>query len=114
MTYHFELLNWIVDFLNIKIEIIKESELNVSGTSTARLVNVCKELGAETYLSGPSGKNYINKKLFEENHIKLKYQEYEPVIYPQHLSKKFIPNLSIIDMLANIGPDESLQKLNCF
>lgn len=109
---NFELITKIISWLDINVEIILESELNIKGTSTTRLVNVCKELGAGTYLSGPGGKNYINQKLFDENDINLKYQEYEPLIYSQHLSEKFIPNLSIIDMLANIGPIESLEKLN--
>ena len=45
------------------------------------------------------------EKLFEKNNIKLEYQHYVYPQYQQHLSRSFVPDLSIIDMLANVGPD---------
>ena len=36
--------------------------------------------------------------------MKLKYQNYKSAAYTQNLSKVFIPDLSIIDVLANMGP----------
>ncbi len=101
---NFEGIKKVIEWLGIKTEVIKESELNVRGTSTERLVNVCKAVGADVYLSGVGGKNYINEKLFEKNNIKLKYQNYKSAAYTQNLSKVFIPDLSIIDVLANMGP----------
>ena len=95
--------NLIFDWLDIKTEIILESELDVTGTSSKRLLNICKKLGADTYISGIGGKTYLDEKLFEKNKIILKYQNYNPIRYLQHMSKSFIPNLSIIDLLANVG-----------
>jgi len=106
----FETLKKTMEWLGIKTKIIRESELNVSGNSTERLVNVCKAVGAETYISGIGGKNYVEKKLFEDNQIKLIYQTYSPTSYPQRFSKIFFPNLSILDMLFNVGP-KSLQLI---
>ena len=101
---NFETLKKCIEWLGIKTEIIIESELNVNGTSTERLVNVCKAVGADTYLSGIVGKDYLNEALFEKNNINLKYKNYKSITYTQNLSKTFIPNLSIIDVLANNGP----------
>ena len=95
----------IFDWLDIKTEIVLESELNVTGTSSKRLLNICKKLGADTYISGIGGKRYLDEKLFEKNKIILKYQNYNPIRYLQHTSKSFISNLSIIDLLANVGSD---------
>jgi hypothetical protein len=75
----------------------------VSGQLTERLVKVCKKLGADTYISGIGGKRYLDEKSFEKNKIILKYQNYNTIRYLQHMSKSFIPNLSIIDLLANVG-----------
>lgn len=97
-----------IEWLGIKIEIIKESELNINGKATERLVDVCKSLNADTYISGIGGKGYLNEKLFEERKIGLRYQNYKPIPYKQNFSKTFIPNLSIIDLISNIG-DESLK-----
>ena len=67
-------------------------------------MNICKAVGADTYLSGIVGKDYLNEALFEKNNINLKYKNYKSITYTQNLSKTFIPNLSIIDVLANNGP----------
>jgi hypothetical protein len=94
-----------MEWLGIKIPIVRESELNVSGTSNERLTNVCKKLGADTYVSGSGGVSYMDEGVFERNNIKLLHQNYVPVPYPQRFSETFVPNLSIIDMLANAGLD---------
>ena len=98
-----QILKKIFGWLDIKTEIVLESELNVTGTSSKRLLNICKKLGADTYISGIGGKRYLDEKLFEKNKIILKYQNYNPIRYLQHMSKSFIPNLSIIDLLANVS-----------
>jgi hypothetical protein len=102
---NYETLTKTIEWLDLKIEIIKESELNVSGNSTDRLVNICKSVGAETYVSGIGGKEYMNENIFEKNKIKLEYQQFLHPEYPQHFSETFIPNLSIIDLLVNMGSD---------
>ena len=100
------LMKKIFDWLEIKTKIIYESELGVSGKATDRLINICKSLNADIYLSGDMGHDYLNEELFKQNEIELQYQNYKPKHYNQILSKEFIPNLSIIDMLSNIGHDE--------
>ena len=102
---NFETIKQVFVWLNIKTKIVIESELDVSGPPTERLVMVCKKLGADTYISGIGGKKYLDEKLFEKNKIILKYQNYNPIKYTQHMSKSFIPNLSIIDLLANAGSE---------
>lgn len=102
---NFTSLKKTLDFLNIKIKIIKESELDISGKSTKRLVNICKAIGADIYVSGIGGKNYMDEKSFSENKIKIEYQNYSSVVYPQHQTHEFIPDLSIIDLLFNLGKD---------
>ncbi len=64
-----------------------------------------KKLDATTYLSGIGGKNYLDETLFVKNNITLKYQNYLPINYKQIHSSQFISNLSILDMLCNIGPN---------
>jgi hypothetical protein len=102
---NYELIKQVNKWLEIDIKIIRESELSPKGISTERLVNVCKKLDATTYLSGIGGKNYLDETLFVKNNITLKYQNYSPMNYKQIHSLKFIPNLSILDMLCNIGPN---------
>ena len=100
-----ETLKQVIYWLGLKVDIVRESELNVSTASTQRLIDVCKAVGADTYVAGSGSKDYMDEKLFERNGLNLQYQSYSPAYYQQHLSKEFIPDLSIIDMLANVGPE---------
>jgi hypothetical protein len=102
---NFHTLKKAFDWLEIKTEIVLESELNITGTSSERLLNICKKIGATKYLSGPGGKNYLNEKIFTQDKINVEFQKYNPVIYTQKNTKSFIPNLSILDLLFNMGLD---------
>ena len=107
---NFETLKKVISWLGIKIEIVRESELKPNGTSTDRLIDVCKKIDADTYISGIGGKNYMDESLFEKNNLKFIYQDYSYTEYPQHMAKEFVPNLSILDMLFNVG-EQSLDLL---
>ncbi len=98
-------------YLGLISKLVRSSELNVSGTSTARLVNICQALGADTYLSGRGGRKYQDETLFTQNGIRLEYIDYECTPYPQGSYPDFIPNLSIIDMILNLGPEETARRL---
>ena len=101
----YETLKQIISWLGLKVEIIRESTLNVNSKSTQRLIDACKAVGADTYVSGMGAVDYMDVGLFEKNNVKVEFQKYVQLPYPQHLSATFIPNLSIIDLLANVGPD---------
>ena len=50
------LLTMTLDMLEIKKSIVYSSQLNSSGQRSELLVNLCRSVGATTYLSGPGGK----------------------------------------------------------
>ena len=64
---------------------------------------MCKFIGADTYLSGSGGKNYVNENQFTEANINVQWHSYEHPTYNQCFSG-FEPNMSIIDLLFNEGP----------
>ena len=43
---------------------------------THRLVDICVQLGADQYLAGAGGKDYLDESLFEEEGIEVIYQKY--------------------------------------
>jgi len=69
---------------------------------TRRLVGLCRELGADAYLSGREGRHYLERAPFAEAGLDLWFQEVEAPVYPQ-LHGAFISHLSILDMLFNVG-----------
>lgn len=98
------LLDWIESELMINTPKIYSSKIEKSsGTSTERLVSICKQLGADEYLSGFGGSKYQDEKLFNASGIHLKSYNFKHPVYPQ-LWGDFIPNLSILDLLFNCGP----------
>jgi len=99
-----ESLKQVISWLRLRTKIVLESELGISSKSTNRLVDVCKAVGAETYVAGSGSKSYMDESLFARNNIHIEYQNWVPVRHSQNLANVFIPNLSILDMLANLGP----------
>jgi len=79
-------------------KIKKSSIMNISTTSTQRLIDIMKYKNCDTYISGGGGDNYQDSELYKKNNIKLIYQDFEHPIYPQK-SKEFIKGLSIIDYI---------------
>ena len=92
--------------LGFKFKMIKSSDLKVQGASTERLINICKELEADQYLSGPgTDKGHgVEKQAFEKQGIKVKIKEFSNPQYKQQFSSQgFLPYMSIIDLLFNEG-----------
>jgi hypothetical protein len=94
----------ILEFLGISKQIYLESQLDISSEKSLRIIDICKKLNADTYLSGLGGKDYLDQGLFKKNNIKLIFQDFSHPQYPQ-LFKPFIPYMSIIDLLNNCGKD---------
>tara|TARA_B100001094_G_scaffold111626_1_gene107439 strand:- start:746 stop:1318 length:573 start_codon:yes stop_codon:yes gene_type:complete len=70
---NFNIILKIKDLLNISTEVIKDYKTGL--TSTDRLVEICKLYGAKEYISGPSGKNYLDLDKFTTNSIKVSFQD---------------------------------------
>ncbi len=98
----------ILSYLGIDKPFKFSSELKVEGEKTDRLVNICKKLSADIYISGSGAKEYLEVEKFIDNGINVIFQEYKTPDYPQ-LFDEFIPNISIIDMIFNVGKEETLK-----
>ena len=96
------IIRHMLDALSINTPIRFESELNVTGTSTTRIIEICKALNADTYLSGSGGRDYLDEPMFRENGIRLVYQEFVHPVYQQRYDP-FVPLMSIVDLLFNCG-----------
>ena len=86
------------------------SSLNPEGKKNELLIDILKKVSAETYLSGVGAKAYMDEKLFENEGIKVIWQNFKHPVYNQ-LYGNFIPYLSSIDLLFNCGIEESRKTL---
>jgi WbqC-like protein family len=69
-----------------------------------RLIELCRKCGAETYLAGSGGRDYMGLERYQAAGLEVVFQEYRHPSYPQ-LFGTFTPHLSVLDLLFNCGPD---------
>jgi hypothetical protein len=74
-----------------------------------RLIGIAGYFGADAYLAGSGGRDYMNLDKFEQNRIEVLFQDYHHPVYRQ-LFEGFEPFLSVIDLIFNHG-EESLRIL---
>lgn len=98
------IIETIFEILDVKIKIIKSSDYNIIGQKTEMLIDMCKKIGANGYLSGQGGKLYVDELMFKKAGLSHQYCEFEHPIYHQKF-KPFIPCMSVIDILFNCGPE---------
>lgn len=106
------LLMLLLDLLGIRKEIRLASKIKAVGSSTNLLLNLLEKVGGTHYLSGIKGKDYLEESKFKERGISLIYQQFKHPVYTQNGNPQFVPGLSIIDLLFNIGIKESRNILN--
>ena len=110
--YNLKLIFHICKVLDIDFKkIILSSNISHKGASNELLVSIIKELKANIYLSGDGANEYLDKIIFQQSNISVKYLNYKQMNYDQYNSNKFISGLSIIDVLMNLGFEKSKKLL---
>lgn len=110
---NFRFIKKICNMLNIETQIVKSSELDLSGDKNERLLQICESLDAQTYLSGPAAKTYMDLERFKANGVEVKWMEYNDYMPYRQLSTEFEHGVSILDLLFNEGQN-SANYLNSF
>jgi WbqC-like protein family len=98
-------------WLGLERRMLRSSELDVAGGKTDRLVNLCRHVDADRYLSGTAARDYLDTGLFAAADVAVEWQDYVHPTYPQ-LHGTFVPFLSTLDLLFNVGPS-SHQVIAC-
>lgn len=99
----------LAEILGIQTRLIMQSELsNVApGKKNDLVLNICKAIGADGYLSGNGARKYTDEQPFLEAGITLQYQSLSVPEYRQQVTQEFIGGLSMLDMLFCIGIEET-------
>jgi hypothetical protein len=98
------IIRYLISAFGIKVEITKTSVLGAQGKGDELIIDMCKRLGADSYVHGRHGKDYINPVKFDDNKIKCIYQDFTHPVYKQ-LHEPFMPEMAAIDLLFNHGPE---------
>ncbi len=97
------IIRYMLPALSGAVRIVKSSQLAAKGHGSDLLLNICREVGADVYLSGVSGKEYLDLDKFAEAGIEVRFQSFHHPIYTQRY-EPFIPCMSAVDLLFNYGP----------
>jgi hypothetical protein len=107
-----ELISYFITKLEINTKTVFSSELNINKTGSEKLLEICKDLQVDTYLSGEFGRNYLDINLFQQENIKVIFEKFEHPTYDQTFDG-FVQNMSIIDLLFNEGQNAKNILKNC-
>lgn len=89
---------------------VRSSVFQCKARATERLVQLVTAVGGTTYLSGGGAGGYQEDKYFQEAGIELVHAGFAAEAYPQR-SEQFVPGLSVIDALMNVGFSETRRLL---
>ena len=103
-------LQHIIDYLGISATLLRSSELHIAKNtiSQARIIEMCKELQASTYINAQGGAELYDSTSFSSENINLEFINFEGSEYKQHTENSFVSNLSVIDGMMFNSPSELL------
>ena len=108
-TYCIDSILNVMDYLDLKInEIYFSSSLGGEDIKGAdRIIYITKKLGGDIYVNSAGGRNLYSEERFKEKDIRLLFFKSNIQEYTQKSkNKKFIPSLSILDILMNCSKRE--------
>ncbi|MBS2966139.1 WbqC family protein [Actinocrinis puniceicyclus] len=98
------LLRRLAEVLGIEAEFVLASEVGWQGRKSRLVLDHCRRTAGSVYVSGINGRDYLIESEFRDAGISVVYQNYRGPAYPQ-LWGEFVPDLSVVDLLFNVGPE---------
>jgi hypothetical protein len=83
---------------------VSSSALGIGGRNSELVLNLCRAVGATTYLSGPLGRDYLDRDAFAASGIAVLFHDYRHPRYAQAFPG-FEPFMAAPDLLFNHGPE---------
>ncbi len=98
-------LSEISRLLGIDTQFAWSRDFELRGDKSERILNLCHDLGATDYYTGPAAKEYMDAEAFRQQGVEihwLDYSSYRP--YPQ-LYGEFEHGVTVLDTLFMMGPE---------
>lgn len=96
-------INKFCKILNITTPLRWSSEFELHPDKSRKLLNICKDLSADVYISGPAAKDYLDCQMFADESIAVEWFDYSGYPEYEQLYPPFDHAVSIIDLLVNTG-----------
>ena len=88
---------------NLECKFLNANQFQSSTNATERLLNICLELNATKYQTGSTAKTYLDVSRFNSCGIEVIWADYDFKSYDQLWDLDFDPNLSVVDLILNVG-----------
>jgi WbqC-like protein family len=100
-------------YLDIKTTLVVASEQNIDHLlrSEEKVLALCKQLGAKTYINPIGGVELYKRKRFMKEQIDLNFLRPNPFVYSQ-FQHDFVPWLSIMDVIMFNSREAIMKQLN--
>jgi hypothetical protein len=109
-AFNQSLIEAVLQHLELPAKLVIASSLGSEGRGAELLLQLVQAVGGNVYLSGPSGRDYLDTSIFERTGVKVQFQQFYHPVYPQ-LYGDFISGLSVVDLLMNVGLSEAVGYL---
>lgn len=96
-------LHCMLNGFSLDVEVLVSSQVGVPGRGSERILGLCTAVGATTYISGISGRDYLDLDSFQQAGIAVEFQDFHHPVYPQ-LHDGFVPCISALEALFLLGP----------
>ncbi|KDN75066.1 hypothetical protein DF19_26275 [Streptomyces olindensis] len=100
-----DLADYLLSQFDVKAPMVRSSELHATGTKSELIVNLCRAVGADEYLAGPSGRDYLDLDVFAEHGVTVRFFDFDHPTYAQG-GDPFVPCLSAFDAWSRLTPAE--------
>lgn len=109
--FNIGLIETLCDIFGIDTPRRRSSGMASRGSKADLLAALCREAGADRYLSAPGSREYIEEThAFEQAGVTLEYHLYQHPVYAQG-NGEFLPYMAAIDSLFHLGAQEALAAM---
>ncbi len=109
---NYRFIKVICEILGITTKLSWSMDFELAPGKTERIVDLCRQTSATTYLSGPSARAYLDEDRFRAVGVELLFFDYSS--YPQYsqLFPPFVHQVSVLDLIFNEGPNATWYMLS--
>lgn len=102
--YNINAICGIADYIGLDVShSVLSSSLGVAGQANEMLVALTRAVHGNAYMCGGGAGGYQDPSVFESSGVALVRQGFQHPVYPQAGGGEFLPGLSIVDALMNVG-----------
>lgn len=102
---NFSLIKIVCNILGIDTRLSNATDYKLDEDRNLKLVGICEQVDAATYISGPAASCYLDVQLFATRGIEVLWQDYSN--YPEY-PQRFPPfehGVTVLDLIFNVGAD---------